>query len=206
MRSVVFDRHGDPARVLRLDADDVVPKPGAGEVLVRVLVRPLHPGDLVGVTGYSDSAVFDQPRSPGLEGMRVVEELGQGVTRLETGRRVAFFPVPGTLREYITAPARFVVPVPDEITDTTAALLLVNTLTMRDLLGAAEEAWRVRHVRGCKPLPDRRSPDWSLQPPSTTANRSSTLSAARTARPSSEIASRPCRPYPPQIPVGQNRP
>jgi NADPH:quinone reductase-like Zn-dependent oxidoreductase len=118
---VVFDRHGDPARVLRLDADDVVPKPGPGEVLVRVLVRPLHPGDLVGVTGYSDSAVLDQPRSPGLEGMGVVEALGQGVTGLETGRRVAFFPVPGTLREYITAPARFVVPVPDEITDTTAA-------------------------------------------------------------------------------------
>jgi NADPH:quinone reductase-like Zn-dependent oxidoreductase len=102
---------------------------------------PLHPGDLVGVTGYSDSAVFDQPRSPGLEGMGVVEALGQGVTGLETGRRVAFFPVPGTLREYITAPARFVVPVPDEITDTTAALLLVNTLTMRDLFRAIEEAW-----------------------------------------------------------------
>jgi NADPH:quinone reductase-like Zn-dependent oxidoreductase len=70
-----------------------------------------------------------------------VEALGQGVTGLETGRRVAFFPVPGTLREYITAPARFVVPVPDEITDTTAALLLANTLTVRDLCRAIEEAW-----------------------------------------------------------------
>ena len=140
MRSVVYDRHGDPGRVLRLDTADVVPRPGPGEVLVRVLARPLHPGTLMEVAGQGDAGVLDPPRSPGFEGMGVVEALGQGVAGPEPGSRVAFFPVPGALREYVTAPAPVVVRVPDEISDATAAVMLVNTLTASDLFRAAKEA------------------------------------------------------------------
>jgi NADPH:quinone reductase-like Zn-dependent oxidoreductase len=141
VRSVVYDRHGDPAQVLRLNTADAVPRPSPGEVLVRVLARPLHPGDLMGVAGQGDPGVLDPPQSPGLEGMGVVEALGQGVAGPEPGSRVAFFPVPGALREYVTAPARVVVRVPDEISDATAAVLLINTLTVSDLLRAVKEAW-----------------------------------------------------------------
>ena len=76
MRSVVYDRHGDPGQVLRLETEDTPPTPRPGEVLVRVLARPLHPGDLAGVVGFGDAGPFGQPRSPGLEGMGIVEELG----------------------------------------------------------------------------------------------------------------------------------
>jgi hypothetical protein len=48
-------------------------------------------------------------------------------------------------------------------------------------------------------------PGGSLQPPSTTATHSSTLSAASAARRYSDVVSRPYRSYPPQIPVGQSR-
>ena len=142
MRSVVYDRHGDPEQVLRLETGDKAPAPRPGEVLVRVLARPLHPGDLAGVVGFGGNAgPFDEPRSPGLEGMGIVEELGEGVSGPRPGSRVAFFPVPGALREYVAFPARFVVPVPDGVSDATAAVMLVNTITMRDLLRAVEDAW-----------------------------------------------------------------
>jgi NADPH:quinone reductase-like Zn-dependent oxidoreductase len=129
-----------------MDASAPAPEPGPGEVLVRVLASPLHPGDLQGVAAGGLEAL-DPPRSPGLEGVGVAEGLGPGgagaepVTGLEPGTRVAFFPVPGTLREYVTVPARFAVPVPDGVSDATAAVMLINTLTMRDLLRAAEDAW-----------------------------------------------------------------
>ena len=142
MRSVVYDRHGDPGQVLRLETEDAPPTPRPGEVLVRVLARPLHPGDLAGVVGFGANAgPLDQPRSPGLEGMGIVEELGEGVSGPEPGSRVAFFPVPGALREYVTFPAHFAVPVPDGVSDATAAVMLVNTITMRDLLRAVEDTW-----------------------------------------------------------------
>jgi NADPH:quinone reductase-like Zn-dependent oxidoreductase len=79
---------------------------------VRVPVRPVHPGDLMGVVGDGYPVVLEAPRYPGLEGMGVVEALGSGVTGPPTGTRVTFFPAPGALAEYVTASARSVAPCP----------------------------------------------------------------------------------------------
>ena len=75
MRSVVYDRHGDPGQVLRLETGGTWPRSGPGEVLVRVLARPLHPGDLAGVAGSGGAGPLGQPRSPGLEGTVTGREL-----------------------------------------------------------------------------------------------------------------------------------
>jgi NADPH:quinone reductase-like Zn-dependent oxidoreductase len=139
-RAVVFDRYGDPARVLRLDRQRKRPTPGAGEVLIRVLVRPVHPGDLAGIAevGRPEPAM---PHAPGVEGMGIIEAVGDGGSGFEPGRRVAFFPARGAWSEYVVAPARFVVPVPDQVSDATASLMLVNTITMLMLLRAVEDGW-----------------------------------------------------------------
>ncbi|GAA2808351.1 alcohol dehydrogenase catalytic domain-containing protein [Crossiella cryophila] len=137
MRTVVFDQHGDPARVLRLDHTDPPGPPGPGQVLIRVLTSPVHPGDLLGVQGPGEP--LPAPRTPGAEGMGTVAALGSGVTGLSVGERVAFFPAPGAWREYLLAPAEVVVPVPAGVKDSTAALMLVNPLTLRMLLRAAGE-------------------------------------------------------------------
>ncbi|MEU2372575.1 zinc-binding dehydrogenase [Streptomyces pseudogriseolus] len=142
MHSVVHTRQGDPAEVLELREEDGRPRPGAGEVLVRLRVRPVHPGDLIavegGLPGLPDQD--SQPRTPGVEGMGVVEEAGADVRAPLVGRRVAAFPAPGTWAEYVVVPAERAVPVPDEVGDDTAALMLVNPLTLVMLHRAVEQA------------------------------------------------------------------
>ncbi|MGA5806316.1 alcohol dehydrogenase catalytic domain-containing protein [Streptomyces cellulosae] len=142
MRSVVHTRRGDPSEVLDVRDELGRPPPGAGEVLVRLRVRPVHPGDLVavdgGLPGLPDQP--EEPRIPGVEGMGVVEDVGAGVRTPEPGRRVAVFPAPGTWAEYVVVPAERAVPVPDEVGDDTAALMLVNPLTLLMLHRTVEQA------------------------------------------------------------------
>lgn len=142
MRTVLFDHQGDPSQVLRLETTAPPGAPATGQVLIRVLARPVHPGDLVGIEGFPGAPRerFTSPRSPGVEGFGVVEAVGAAANGLEAGMRVAFFPVPGAWSEYVTAPAELVVPVPDSVSDTVAALLLVNPLTLLTLLRAIEDA------------------------------------------------------------------
>jgi NADPH:quinone reductase-like Zn-dependent oxidoreductase len=143
MRAVVHTRQGEPVRVLTLQEEPDPPRPGAGEVLVRMLVRPVHPGDLAGVEGLSGlSEQQSAARTPGVEGMGVVESVGADVHTLRPGRRVAVFPAPGTWADFVVVAADRAVPVPDEVSDETAALMLVNPLTLLMLYRALESALR----------------------------------------------------------------
>ncbi|MCS7480400.1 alcohol dehydrogenase catalytic domain-containing protein [Umezawaea endophytica] len=142
MRAITYDRHGEATQVLRLSEQPPPAAPAAGQVRVRVLSRPVHQGDLAGVQGFpgAPQGRYATPRVPGLEGMGLVETVGEGVQDLRPGQRVAFFPVPGAWSELLTAPADLVVPVPDGVSDETAALMLVNPLTLLTLLRAVEDA------------------------------------------------------------------
>ncbi|WP_405953494.1 zinc-binding dehydrogenase [Streptomyces phaeochromogenes] len=142
MRAIAYDQHGEARHVLRLCEQPAPAAPAAGQVRVRVLTRPVHPGDLAGVQGFpgAPQGRFATPRIPGLEGMGVVETVGEGVRDLRPGQRVAFFPVPGAWGEFVTAPAGLVVPVPEGVGDETAALMLVNPITLLTLLRTVEDA------------------------------------------------------------------
>ncbi|MEU6533521.1 zinc-binding dehydrogenase [Streptomyces sp. NPDC046928] len=143
MRTVVHTRQGDPAEVLRLREDpDPPPRPGAGQILVRLLVRPVHPGDLVGVEGMPGLPEQrpTEVRTPGVEGMGVVESVGPDVPALRPGQRVAVFPAPGTWADFVVVAADRAVPVPDGVSDETAALMLVNPLTLVMLYRALDNA------------------------------------------------------------------
>ncbi|MEU6546756.1 zinc-binding dehydrogenase [Streptomyces sp. NPDC046859] len=147
MRTLVHTRQGDPAQVLTLREDpDPPPRPGAGQVLVRLLVRPVHPGDLIGVEGLPGLPEQRRPevRTPGVEGMGVVESVGPDVRALRPGQRVAVFPAPGTWADLVVVAAERAVPVPDGVSDETAALMLVNPLTLLMLYRAVENALRQR--------------------------------------------------------------
>ncbi|MFE3165405.1 zinc-binding dehydrogenase [Streptomyces sp. NPDC059224] len=144
MRAITYGRHGQAGQVLRLSEWPAPAAPAAGQVQVRVLSRPVHPGDLAGVEGLPGGPRqrFALPRIPGVEGMGVIESVGAGVQDLRPGQRVAFFPVPDAWSELVTAPADRVVPVPEGLSDETAALMLVNPLTLLSLLQAVEDAQR----------------------------------------------------------------
>ncbi|CAN5598112.1 zinc-binding dehydrogenase [soil metagenome] len=142
-RAVVHDRHGNPGQVLRLAESQPLDATGPGQVTIRVTVRPIHPGDLLGVAGDDGSkdSQLASPRIPGMEGAGVVVAVGSDVVGVEAGQRVAFFPAPGAWADYVTTAASAVVPVPEGLSEATAALMLVNPLTALMLLRAVEEAW-----------------------------------------------------------------
>lgn len=139
MRAAVYFKHGKPEDVLQ--AVDVAEPggPGRGEVLVRVLLRPVHHGDLLGVAGrYQPGTVPPEDGvRVGFEGYGIVEQAGDGVA-LAPGTRIAFFPGRGAWSEKVVVPADFVTEIPDSVTDEAAAQLHVNPLTTALLVRAVE--------------------------------------------------------------------
>jgi len=127
MQSVKFYEFGNPADVLRVE-DVEQPEPGANQVLVRLRARSINPSDLLTVRGLYGS-LPKLPATPGLEGMGEVSAVGDGVKNLRPGGRVIPLGVQGTWQEYILAPSAQLIPVPDGVSDQTAAQFVVNPLT-----------------------------------------------------------------------------
>ena len=146
MKAFVFERTGDPNDVLAV-RELPQPKPGPGEVLVRVLLSPAHPSDMHIMRGrFGRQPTL--PASPGIECVGVVEALGSGVAGPAPGTRVVLLNVWGSWRELIVSPAERVIPVPGDLSDEDAAQALVNPVT----------AWVMTLVEhGLKPG------DWLLQ-------------------------------------------
>jgi len=159
MRSILYDRHGQPDEVLRLVQTDDPGPPGPGEVLIRVRKRPVHPDDLFFIRGgvrkspddlqispepvrTGSAPPWPQGISPGFEGVGIIEALGPDLRRASgfvPGGRVAFFPVRGAWSECVRAQAEFVTPVPDDVPDSVAAQMLVNPISAMLLLRAVEQ-------------------------------------------------------------------
>lgn len=107
MRAVVYSENG-PSSAMRL-TERPVPKPGPGEVLVRLVRAGVNPTDWKVRAGLS--ATLTTPEAtPGQDGAGVVEEIGEGVTTHIVGQPVWLFMVQhgqawGTAAEYVTVPA-----------------------------------------------------------------------------------------------------
>ena len=109
-----------------------VPRPGPGEVLVKIAATPINPSDLArirNVTEPSERLAF----IPGIEGSGTVVDRGPGLLpRLWLGKRVACSSSHGTSgawAEYMITKAMSCVPLPVGISDEQGAMMLVNPLT-----------------------------------------------------------------------------
>lgn len=133
MRAVVQDRYGPPT-VLEV-AELAVPRPGRGEVLIRVAAAAIHPGDYFVMTGrpYVVRLVFGlrRPRHaiPGRDLAGVVVEVGRDVTALRPGDRVFGWSTQGALAAYTCAPAKNLVPVPEGLSLEAAAAVPTSAMT-----------------------------------------------------------------------------
>lgn len=148
MRAVRMDRFGEPADVLTV-ADVPVPQPGPGQILVRMRVRPINPSDLFQIRGrYGVQPKL--PATPGMEGAGVVEALGDGVENVQLGQQVIPLAARGTWQEYIVEQASNVLALPAGLSDTQAAMLLVNPtsawLLLHKEFGAQAGEWVLQNA------------------------------------------------------------
>ncbi len=107
--------------------------PEQGEVLIRHTAIGVNFIDT-----YVRSGAYPMMEFPGVIGMEaagVVEALGDGVTDLNVGQRVAYvMTTPGAYSEKRVVPAERMVPLPDDIDDRTAAALMLKGITAEQLL------------------------------------------------------------------------
>lgn len=134
----------DAVRSLKV-AEKAKPKPGPGQVLVKMAAAPCNPSDLLFLSGkYGVKKTY--PAVPGWEGAGTVVENGGGALGWWLkGKRVACggqADSDGTWAEYYVADARACVPLHDAVSFEQGATLLINPLTA---VGMMEEAKRGRH-------------------------------------------------------------
>ena len=131
MKRVIVDHYGGPD-VLKV-VEDEEPRPGPGEVCVRVLVAgvsftdsQLRAGTYLGVP--------KPPFTPGYELVGVVDELGPGCSRLKIGDRVGALTVWGADAERVCLRESDVVDVPEDLDPAEVLSLLFIYMTAYQVL------------------------------------------------------------------------
>jgi mitochondrial enoyl-[acyl-carrier protein] reductase / trans-2-enoyl-CoA reductase len=133
INAAVYETHGNPPDVLRVESRPW-PKPGPGEVIVKMRAAPINPADLNQIEGkYPVRA--ELPATPGFEGAGIVAEMQPGVTNLKAGALVILPHNIGTWRDAVAVKADELVVVPAGIEPVHAAMLKINPMT----------AWRLLH-------------------------------------------------------------
>jgi trans-2-enoyl-CoA reductase len=131
--AVVYETHGNPAEVIRVETQPW-PDPAPGEAVVRVRAAPINPADINAIEGkYPIRPAL--PATPGMEGAGVVVEIGKDVKDLAVGTHVILPHNLGTWREAVAVKANKLTVVPPEIDLVQAAMLKINPMT----------AWRLLH-------------------------------------------------------------
>jgi NADPH:quinone reductase len=131
MKRVVVDHFGGPDVLRVVEADD--PRPGPGEVRVRVLAAGVSFTDALLRAG-TYLGVPRPPFTPGYELVGVVEELGQGCSTLRVGDRIGALTVWGADAERVCVPEANAVEVPEDLDPAEIVSLLFTYMTAYQLL------------------------------------------------------------------------
>ena len=108
-------------------------KPESGEVLLRHEAVGLNFIDVYHRTGLYPLPSL--PAIPGMEGAGIVEQIGEGVSDVAPGDRVAYAGLPpGAYTEFRRIPAHRLVKLPDSISSRQAAAMMLQGMTARYLL------------------------------------------------------------------------
>jgi NADPH:quinone reductase len=146
MRAVQLRAYDDKPENIAV-AEVPVPRPGPGEVLVRVFASPINPSDLMFIRGlYGFKKPL--PAVPGFEGSGTVVEAGTGMMpRFLKGRRVACAAADpkvtgGMWAEYVVTSTQLCIPLRKDVDLEQGATLLINPMTAWGLM---HEARRGKH-------------------------------------------------------------
>src|SRR6476619_1003441 len=131
MERVVVDHYGGP-EVLTVVEEDA-PRPGYGEVRVRVLAAGVSFTDaLIRAGTYLGGP--KPPFTPGYELVGVVEELGPGCSRLREGDRVGALTVWGADAGCVCVPEKYAVEVPEDLDPAEVVSLIFPYMTAYQML------------------------------------------------------------------------
>jgi len=133
MKAVWYERTGAAPDVLTF-GEMPTPVAGPGEVRVRLQASGVNPADVGRRAGSYRALEF--PRViPNSDGAGIVDQVGDGVTRLSVGQRVWLFNGQrngrafGTAAEYISLAERLVTPLPDKVSFAAGATLGIPGMT-----------------------------------------------------------------------------
>ena len=143
MRAAYYEKNGPARDVLKLGEVET-PRPGAGEVRVKLAVSGVNPSDVKGREGRTRKIAF--PRViPHSDGAGVIDMVGDGVAAARVGERVwtwnaqwkrAF----GTCAEYVVLPAALAVRLPEHVSFEEGACFGIPAMTAYHAVAVAE-AW-----------------------------------------------------------------
>lgn len=155
MHAITYDRFGPAAEVLNLSEIDL-PAPAPGEVTVHLAFSGVNPSDVKARAGSRPGVIkpaFPQV-IPHSDGAGVIDAVGEGVDPAHVGQRVwiwngqwqrAF----GTAASHITLPLEQAVPLPDDVSFETGAILGIPGLTAAEaVFGAGDVAGQTLLISG----------------------------------------------------------
>jgi NADPH2:quinone reductase len=132
--AIFVSRHGGPEVLEPAEHDPGAP--AAGQARIRVEAAGVNFIDT-----YLRSGAY--PSKPpfvlGLEGAGTIESVGEGVSELRAGQRVAWAQVPRSYAELVVAPVQALLPIPDEVPTEIAAAALLQGMTADYLVHSVRE-------------------------------------------------------------------
>jgi NADPH2:quinone reductase len=141
MRATWYERKGTAREVLQV-GQLPVPKPGPGEVCVRIAVSGINPSDTKGRGVWRGLTEMPYPRIiPHQDGAGTIDAVGPGVPASRVGERVWIYEAQrgrafGTAAEYVVVPSSNAVHLPDRTSFLDGACLGVPAMTAHRCLFA----------------------------------------------------------------------
>jgi len=124
MNAIRMSAHGGPEVMVHTSVP--TPEPGPGEALVRVEAAGVNFIDTYQRAGHY---AIPLPATPGSEAAGTVVAVGEGVTSVRIGERVAYQGVLGAYAEFASVPAPRLAPLPDAITTRQGAAAMLQGMT-----------------------------------------------------------------------------
>jgi len=128
---IIVTHYGGPD-ALRV-VEEERPEPKAGEARVRVLTAGVALPDIMAREGVHPETP-PVPFTPGWDLVGVVDQLGDGVSGIEPGQRVAAMPISGAYAEFVCLPQHELVPVPSGLDAAEAVSVVLNYITAYQML------------------------------------------------------------------------
>ena len=124
MKALRIHNYGGP-EVLKLE-DIPIPEPKLGEARIKIETSGVNFIDIYQRTGLYP---LKTPCTLGMEGAGVVDAVGESVTEVKHGDRVAYAMIPGSYAEYAIVPTVKLAPLPSNLDSKSAAALMLQGIT-----------------------------------------------------------------------------